>query len=145
MWYLPFVILIILYKSTRRFALRAHASLQVFAFSRCFASLHAHTCCRRKATVGLARPSGVQSASGMRRTYTVINRKKVHEKDFLPATHTSMTLEYLHSEIVFPALFAPVEISAVETQDEHLRCRNIRGNRYIVLITAPYDLDDIRL
>ena len=64
----------ILYKSTRRFALRASASLQVFAFSRCFASLHAHTCYRRKATVGLAHPSGVQSASGMRRTYTVYER-----------------------------------------------------------------------
>jgi hypothetical protein len=64
----------ILYKPTRRFALRASASLQVFAFSRCFASLHAHTCYRRKATVGLAHPSGVQSASGMRRTYTVYER-----------------------------------------------------------------------
>ena len=62
---------LILYKSTRRFALRAFASLQVFAFSRCFASLHAHTCYRRKAIVGLAHPSGVQSASGMRRTYTI--------------------------------------------------------------------------
>jgi hypothetical protein len=61
----------ILYKSTRRFALRAPASLQKFAFSRCFASLHAHFCYRRKAIVGLAHPSGVQPASGMRRTYTI--------------------------------------------------------------------------
>ena len=38
-----------------------------------YASLRAHTCCRRKAIAGLARPSGAQSVSVMRRDlYTYI-------------------------------------------------------------------------